>query len=994
MPSSGKAENNRGKGRVLSLHRLLHYALKLGCKNRESAEKWHCPDFKIQLLVILSIDAFLECISSDILQHPLVKDSVDAMTEALESILKSKNQRLMRLACDVSTKMANVLRGSDLQSKVLDLIGPLVELLSTQELQVAMSCATALNSILSQLLFTKDNEGLPILKKTKAVSFLVCNITTFRVDDKPIKLFLEVASSLSKILWLWPPLRFCVYNDSKFLNALDSAKHTSESSAKLVVLQLYYALALCCNGADKILESGEALLTMVVDCMDCSNSLGVRLWAFRLARSLALSRRGCIKMMNIYSEPLVKAVIMELKNWKLQSEKLTESEMDVVKEACRLASVTRWAGDHHQYFWKEGVDRVLLDLLLDNYDEIHQMLLESSVNDLAIKVRQGLSANFKLSLRPYVWDILGGLAANCSGNFNCEMHKNKFQLKVLVICVCLVFINSTEIPRRTSQISHPNAIHGESAARAVIMMVCSASKYIASMARSILFELFPSRRKVYLENLLKTLKLRCSSEVAIPSNLQIVVSLMSLACYSSLPKFQRLIIKCEGVQTLIAFIRWWLKDPVRVKRASLVPHLLDGFTTQICCFHCAEEWGGDDMFLLFSLRVLAELVHHSALKKTYQFDDQIVQELKELCSSSMFSPGSRLYAAYILCFFGVYGFPSKMGQRIGKALGENKNADLRLDLVNQEAVCAHKVILMFRCPLLLPPVDRQSLLQGEVVNSVQLSVNVNRQLLLKLLEFVYLGYLHANDDLANHLIIFSKCCKQGDHLLKMLHREAPNLETPIPRFDLSPALEPTNHHFSYSLCLIRCYNEYIFSFAVIRDLLVEAITTELVHWRCNFCFASVPHLHVHRVVLESSSAYLQVLFGSGMQESNSHTIKVPVSWNSLKKLVSWLYSDQLPAPNFGCVWDNLDPEEKLEEIRPYLELCWLADSWQIEYLYEECRKILVFCLQFSTNLPANVIQVVADLPEWNLVRVEVGHLAPLSHLLKTSGWLASSDWLA
>ncbi|XP_073154231.1 BTB/POZ domain-containing protein At1g04390-like isoform X2 [Henckelia pumila] len=927
VAKSGAAENNRGiSGHVLTLHRRLYHALNLGCKNRESAKKWHCPDFEIQKLVIRSIDAFLECISSESLQHPLVKDSVDDMAEAIESILESKSQTLTRLAADVSVKMANVLPGSMLQSKVLDLIGPLVDLISAQELQVALSCATALNSILSKLSSRKDIKVLQILKETNAVSLLVCNITRFCVDDKPIEFFLEMASLLSKILWRWPPFRFCACNDSKFLNALDAAKLMSDNSAKVVVLQLYSTLALCRNAADKILESGEALMTMMVACMDCSNALSVRVEAFKLAQCLALSKRGCIQMMSICSEPLVKVVIMTIKTWNSQSEKLATSQMHVVKEACRLAFVTRWAGDHHQYFWKEGVDRVLLDLLLDNYDEIHQMLLEPSENDLAITVQQG-------------------------------------------------------IPHRTSQISPTYVVQGESAARAVVMMVYSRSKYIASMSRSILSKLLPSNSKDYLENLVKTLKLG-GSKFAIPGNLQIVVSLLSLACHSSLPKYRKLVIKCEGAETLIAFIRWWLKNPVRVKRASLVPHLQDCVTEQICCFSGAEEWEGEDMLLLFSLWVLAELVHHSALKKTYQSEDQIVQELKELCSGSMFSPGSRWYAAYILCFFGVYGFPSKMGKRIGKTLGENENADLRLDLVNQEAVFVHEVILMVRCPSLLPPqksilaekscrgADVQQDLHRKVINSVQISAHVDRQSLLKLLEFVYLGYLHGSDDLVKNLKILSKHCKL-EGLLKMLQRRAPNWETPIPRFDLSPALEPANHHFS--------------------DILVEASTTELVHWKCNSCSASAPHLHVHKVVLESSSDYLQALFRSGMQESHSQTIKVPVSWDSLKKLVSWFYSDQLPAPNFGCVWDNLDPEEKLEEIQSYLELCWLAEFWLIRYLYEECYDIVFSCLNLSTNLPAKVIQVAADLSQWKLVRVAADRLAPSYHLLRNSGELDALD---
>lgn len=249
------------------------------------------------------------------------QDSVDDMAEALESILESKSQPLMRLACDVSVKMANVLPGSMLQSKVLDLIGPLADLLSAKELQVALTCATALNSILSKLSSRKDSKVLQILKETKAVNFLVCNINRFCAHDKPIEYFQEMASLLSIILWRWPPFRFRVCTDSNFLKTLDAAKFMSENSAKVAVLQLYSTLgihsitklvlvtacllvedimvelqlfswfslpALCLNGADKILESGEALLTMMVACMDCSNSLSVRVEAFKLAQRLAV----------------------------------------------------------------------------------------------------------------------------------------------------------------------------------------------------------------------------------------------------------------------------------------------------------------------------------------------------------------------------------------------------------------------------------------------------------------------------------------------------------------------------------------------------------------------------------------------------------------------------------------------------------------------------------------------------------------------------------
>lgn len=139
-------------------------------------------------------------------------------------------------------------------------------------------------------------------------------------------------------------------------------------------------------------------------------------------------------MLKICSEPLVKAVINALKSWSSIAEKSAKSQSSFVEEACRLASITFWVGDHHLHFWKAGIDRVLLDLLLEDYPKIHKMQRQSSLNDLISIVRESHEANFLLSYRPYIWDILGGLAANCTGNINHKVQGNELQLNVLIIC--------------------------------------------------------------------------------------------------------------------------------------------------------------------------------------------------------------------------------------------------------------------------------------------------------------------------------------------------------------------------------------------------------------------------------------------------------------------------------------------------------------------------------------------------------------------------------
>lgn len=131
-------------------------------------------------------------------------------------------------------------------------------------------------------------------------------------------------------------------------------------------------------------------------------------------------------MMDICCDRFVKAVISAMNSDCVES---------ILVEACHLASsLTGWAGDHHLYFWRERVDRILLDLLLKDYKKIHQLHHESSVEDLITMVQQSCSANVPDSVRPYIWDILGKLAANFVENMKLEMQGDEFQLKILIIC--------------------------------------------------------------------------------------------------------------------------------------------------------------------------------------------------------------------------------------------------------------------------------------------------------------------------------------------------------------------------------------------------------------------------------------------------------------------------------------------------------------------------------------------------------------------------------
>uniref|UniRef100_M1ASF7 Uncharacterized protein n=1 Tax=Solanum tuberosum TaxID=4113 RepID=M1ASF7_SOLTU len=73
--SKQAADNSRGiNGHILTLHQRLYHALNLGTRCcDDKGPKWYYSDIEIQRLVVRSVDAFLDSISAESLQHQVVK---------------------------------------------------------------------------------------------------------------------------------------------------------------------------------------------------------------------------------------------------------------------------------------------------------------------------------------------------------------------------------------------------------------------------------------------------------------------------------------------------------------------------------------------------------------------------------------------------------------------------------------------------------------------------------------------------------------------------------------------------------------------------------------------------------------------------------------------------------------------------------------------------------------------------------------------------------
>ncbi|KAF5774008.1 putative chromatin remodeling & transcription regulator BTB-POZ family [Helianthus annuus] len=958
------AENNRGlNGRFFTLRSRLYNALALGLRNEEGGRRWSCTDVETQRHVVRTIDAFLECISSDMSLHPLVKDSVADIVPALGTTLLQKNEAVMKLASKVFVKLVNVIPYSVTESLLSDIVHPLSSSLSSCHVPVVTLCATALNAILSCLSSKKDRDVWKVLEETETISYIIQQIQCG--GSKPPEFFVETISLLSNILQRWPSSRFCVWNNNGLMEVLSSLSLEPMLSVRAAVLQLYSAIALCRNGAKKLLEIGNAPLQMMMESMDDVNHNYLQLAGFTLAESFVVSEEGRLKMIESYVEPLAKSVISGLSNWSMHTGKLMKEQMSLIKGACCVCKIVCWPGKHHNYFWKLGIESVLLKLLLDDF-HIKQISEHfSSLDEVEALARDGLSANFLPAIKPHVWDILGGLATHCAEDFTAQMVKSELYLKILITCVCLGFAASLRSARQRC----PN-VENELASRAVLLMIYSPSKYISSQTKSTLLGILKPLAKEDIKYLLNTLNATSSGITGTMSDNLQAIHLISLACYSGLPQYRRYVMKNQGVYILLSLIQTLSRNHVheeRMLRMNTSFHYC-GHNMKMCCYEFEDDWVGDEMFLVFGLLGLAELVHHSGSLKDHVWskstEGQLISQVREICVNS-FASGPKWYCVYLLSYFGIYGFPSKLGNTIGNALSGDESTNLTLVLANQEHVNVHGIILSVRCPSLLPSEGYTSRRK-----EIRLSAHVNHQALLKLLEYVYSGHLTATDDLVKRLKTLAKHCNLQP-LLQTLCRNRPKWRTPFPTFDLTSALGPNGFCFS--------------------DIVLEAKGNAFENWKCESCALSQPHLHAHKAILCASSDHMRALLCSGMQESQSETIKIDLGWNALVRLVNWLYSGKLvPKPKYGCLWNNLDEQGKLEQVIPYVELYCLSDSWLLEDLHKECSKVIVNCLD-SVNMAVKLIQIGADCCQWDLVELAAKFTAPSYHHLRNSGKLLELD---
>eukprot|EP01018_Ginkgo_biloba_P030199 Gb_04418 [translate_table: standard] len=1024
------SRNQEPNEHLQNLQERLHKTLNLGIRTSDGkTRQWWNTDAEVQGQSVRAISAFVTNLSPSITRQSSVQASLNDIMIALQGLLQSESEQICNTASEVSVKLTAILGGSLLKFGGEELVVPLAQLLPCPKSTIAISCAVALNCILEKVKsksILNDHCGSSdtvwkALKETKTLDSIVEGLEKYDSSEaKSGQFYAEFAKLLSTILWRWPASRYIVGNNKNLRLTLLAQSRSHDACTASAALRASSALALCGEVAMKQIKDKEVLWPAIRQCLDHSRPRVVRIEAFRFLQSLARSATGCTAMAGTHLGAFVEGIIKAMGEWRscLHEKWPPDLEM-LVMEACRAANaLLRWRGEHHSCFWKMGIEGILSDLLLYDHSDSQQWsksMIDIHHDQQGDTVINKFHINKHPVIRPLLWDILGWLAMHSEVNLDSTISRKKESINKLISFACLMLMKTVH---RRGQIRGPrdsvsplaqdipDMSEREPICRTVLLLVFSPCKHLASQARFFLEQAMEPYDHEWLQSLLHTLELVARENAnSVSDNLLTVVSLMALASFSSLKQYRDILLSYNAPEILSRIIRLHPDNEVCLARSNISSHVVSISDGRICCWNDTEDWEGKNVMLFVTLWAFSKLVPDSDFARNVKqlnfvegYIDEtnceetetrvLIRRLQKLVTEKSVAPGVRWYAAYGMACFGIYGFPSKLGEKIRKAFDNDEMADLLLVLSDGHSLYAHLVILAARCPSLLPsshPISKQNVgsvgdgllkektieqLQQKVSREVRLSAKLHYAGLQSVLEFVYTGIVQIGDKDLSEVRLLAKRCNL-EPLFSLLSGRTPSWGMCAVQYKLTSALDVISHKFS--------------------DVILQAQGQKQSNKSCHLCTLVTEHAHVHRIVLSLNSDYLHALFRSGMRESCSQVISVPVGWKALSKLVDFFYSGEMNSYKAGCLWNNTDAEQQLEDLQAYIELSWLAQRWLLEDVQDICLHAVREQLKLNLHLCPKIIQNAADCAQWAIVEEATQCMAPAYSWMRDKGELQELD---
>ncbi|KAJ4747265.1 hypothetical protein LUZ62_081670 [Rhynchospora pubera] len=936
LSAMGKEKQGSLSDRLLSLRHHLHESLSLGLKYNSGQEaKWVCIDAGMESHTLKRIDGFLDYLSLSLSQHPLIKESISKIIPALTGILKSHNVASQNYATEVTSKLVSIIQNNIRDYPTLEMIASLCHLLLLDRFACTTksSCVIALSTILKKMSSVIGENHRKIKNILEANSIVGC--ISHLLNDE-MEGFTETVVLLRTIVLGWPEMRYRVWKDNNLMKILEDNCDNSNISISTNVLKVLSSLALCSHGAKHLLEN-EALFRKIIRCMGKSSAVGVRIESLILFRHLRFGEL-ISTVRNTNYETIVEAMTdaMAISNGE-----------PLILEACRTMSVlTRGAGPHHLQLWVCNIDRISADIILRRFTYNQNLLGNKEI----------------LEVHQHVWDILSFLVAYLPQQFR----PKSTGLDDLISSACSWAL--TVVGRRSRSMSSDILYLDEAVCRALLLMLLSPCNYVSQTSRSILsaqFEPYYDSISQLVERVFASL--HSTSTGAVPTS-QAISDLTILGCLATFPQYQTLILKWKGLNIFLDVIKGRLDGDILVDREKVMPHLRKLYTGKTCCSELVNDWEGADLSLFYALICLSQLIDAS----NYSIQDSTNSLFWRILRDDHIGEGPKSYCAYILSLFGIYGFPSNFGTKIGELSDMKVLADIRFLLSAGYTLDVHGAILAARCPKLVPPnIEAVS----DKMTIVKMSERVDKEALGKILGYVYTGFTELNDldegCFKKVKVLANNCSLES--LSQMLNKEWPKWGSCGPHFNLAGALGLDGHPF--------------------LDVILEAKSSKQMSCKYSSCHLSTPHVHAHKIILCANCEYLRGLFSSGMHDSFSNLIKVPIDYEALIKLNKHFYHGKMPQVNPDCYWKSLTREEQISELIAYTELSSLAEYWFLEGVAEDCLSSMVPLLSYGNTDIEVIIEVVRfayNLGQYRVVEMCVKNLAPIYPKLRYSGYIAET----
>ncbi|KAJ7541399.1 hypothetical protein O6H91_10G057900 [Diphasiastrum complanatum] len=869
---------------------------------------------------------------------------------------------------------------------------------------------------------------------------------------------------LAVIMERWPKTRYSVGSRPKLREILFRCCSSVDDTAAHAALRSSTRIALCAGVIGLIRKDPRDAWLAIKNCLNSSKKCSIRVAALHLFALLGGFSAFSLLIDEQNLEFVSSCCVRALEDtWICYRRKQsTDMELLAIEAADAISVLLLQTGKHHIQFVRAGVLKVIFQILLcPCVSKEGNTSLESELDTMhdhdsqAINELPLFAKKQNPQFRIFLWETFGWLGAHCKGEAQ-ELIKKDIEFahafNKLASFACNYVVRT--VIRRGQRLTSPKDMHSRSLYRedqldksisihisdqeaaqmckTTLILLSSTSEYCSTTTKVLLDNQLQQYAEEPFTFLLDALGLGYKETSKVKSEKVLTLRrLWTLSSLSYLQESKRKLLDTNGANVVFIIIREHHKANVRTTFGnSSLPisgvhgRIMESKSCKSCCSHVIQKWEGDDDVLFAALSAFARLFQGSVWAKeltgivqqgsVYQLvknqhgEGEVISLLWKLAGDKDAAAGVRWWASSGLACLGLYGFPSKLGENSKKMLTDSVLSDLTFVFANGNSLQCHAIMLLARCPSLLPLLlqpdsSKQKLSRSDEYDDlilqqacmeyndnavdprtqysidkavkrgdpvkVQASARLSYEATKYILEFIYAGVVQLNAKNLTEVKLLAKRCRLKT-LSGLLNGETPTWGAAIPQFSLASLLGDLGYQ--------------------LVDIVLQADTciSEQGAEKCKLCKLTSDHVHAHRLVLSSQCEFFEALFRSGMRDSAEQAIQVHRRKEVVVKVVYYLYCGKLLSlseVDGDCAWSHLGTQKQLTYLQQLVELAELAEEWLLEDLQQRCFERIMHYVRLNLYLCPEVMSHAATSGQGFIVDELAEIIAPMYTQMQNSG---------